>query len=522
MIARLMTVAKSPNLAILCMFWTAAVFAQQRRGGPAEDRERPAAEKNEKKAEVTDRLVTSQHTATIQGKELKYTAVAGTLVLRDDAGDPKANFFSIAYTLDGVEDRARRPITFAFNGGPGSSSVWLHLGMLGPRRVKVPDDTSVAAPPYGLKNNPHSILDLTDLVMIDPVSTGFSRPAEGEDKSQFHGYEEDIQSVGQFIHDYVTKNDRWLSPKFVIGESYGGIRSAGLSGHLLSRYRMPLCGIVMVSPAINFYTLGFNAGNDLPYILFMPTYATTAWYHKALADDLQRLSVDEIHKQALEFATTEYVLALVKGHKLSDGERRAVAEKLARFTGLSREFVEDANLRISMQRFAKELLRSRGLTVGRYDGRFTGVDADRAGEAPEYDPSGSKVFGAFTAAINDYLRNELKFEDDKVYEILGGNVQPWNYGRGNRTLDTSDTLRSTMAQNPLMKVFLAAGYYDMACPPATAIYSLEHMALPAELQENLTYGFYEAGHMMYIYEPAMEKLRKDVEQFYKEACPPTE
>ena len=501
---------------LFALVFLAARPADAQQSPPAAEAKKPAEKEEEK---VEDRLVSTQHSAMIQGKELKYTATVGTLVMRNDEGDAKANFFSIAYTKDGVNDRSKRPITFAFNGGPGSSSVWLHLGMLGPKRMKVPDDTSVAPPPYELTNNPYSILDLTDLVMIDPVSTGFSRPTEGEDKTQFHGYEEDIASVGQFIHDFVTKNDRWRSPKFVIGESYGGIRSAGLSGHLLTRYRMPLNGVVMVSPAINFYTLGFNPGHDLPYVLFMPTYATTAWYHKALPGDLQRLSIDEVFKQAKEFATTEYTLALMKGHMLGDEERNAVAEKLARYTGLSREFVDDSNLRISMQRFAKELLRSKGITVGRYDSRYTGIDADDVGETPEYDPSGSKVFGAFTAAINDYVRNELKFEDDRVYEILGGNVQPWNYGRGNRIVDTSDTLRSTMSQNPLMKVFLAAGHYDLACPPVTATYSLEHMRLPPELQKNITYAYYEAGHMMYIYEPAMEKLRKDVEAFYKSAYP---
>lgn len=482
---------------------------------------KPAADakKTPEKAKLEDRIVSTQHATTIQGKEVKYTATAGTLVMRSDEGEAKANFFSIAYVKDGVEDRSQRPITFAFNGGPGSSSVWLHLGLLGPKRMKVPDDTSVAPPPYELTNNPYSLLDLTDIVMIDPVSTGFSRPAEGEDKSQFHGYDEDLESVGQFIHDYVTKNDRWRSPKFIIGESYGGIRSAGLSGHLLTRYRMPVSGIVMVSPAINFYTLGFNPGHDLPYILFMPAYATTAWYHKALPGDLQRLSIEEIFTQAKDFAMNEYTLALMKGHLLGEEERSAVAEKLSRFTGLSKDFVDDTNLRISMQRFAKELLRSRGVTIGRYDGRYTGVDADDAGENPEYDPSGSKVFGAFTATINDYVRNELNFEDDRVYEILSGNVQPWNYGRGNRIVDTSDTLRSTMSQNPLMKLFVACGYYDLATPPVTATYSVEHMRLPPELQKNVTYGYYEAGHMMYIYEPAMIKLRKDMEAFYKSALP---
>jgi carboxypeptidase C (cathepsin A) len=486
---------------------------------PAADAKKQAEKQDKPKQTVEDRLVSTQHTATIQSQEIQYTATVGTLVMRDDAGDAKANFFSIAYVKNGVEDRSKRPITFAFNGGPGSSSVWLHLGMLGPKRMKVPDDTSVAPPPYELSPNPYSILDLTDIVMIDPVSTGFSRPAEGEDKSQFHGYEEDIASVGQFIHDYVTKNDRWRSPKFVIGESYGGIRSAGLSGHLLTRYRMPLNGIVMVSPAINFYTLGFNPGHDLPYILFMPTYATTAWYHRALEDDLQQLPVEDVFRQAKDFAMNEYTRALMKGHSLSEQEKEWVASKLSEFTGLPKEYVESTNLRISMQRFAKELLRSEGKTIGRYDGRYTGIDADDAGENPEYDPSGSKVFGAFTATINDYLRNELKFEDDRVYEILGGNVQPWNYGRGNRIADGSDALRSTMSQNPLMKLFVACGYYDLATPPVTATYSVEHMRLPPELQKNVTYGYYEAGHMMYIYEPAMIKLRKDVEAFYRSALP---
>jgi carboxypeptidase C (cathepsin A) len=492
-------------------------FALAQDGRPPAGGGKQAEKKEKKEEKVEDRLVSTPHSATIQGKEIGYTATAGTIVLRNDEGDAKANFFSVSYIKDGVDDRSKRPITFAFNGGPGSSSVWLHLGLLGPKRVKVPDDTSVAPPPYQLSPNPHSLLDLTDLVMIDPVSTGFSRPTEGEDDTQFHGYEEDVQSVGQFIHDYVTKNNRWRSPKFIIGESYGGIRSAGLSGHLLSRYRMPISGIVMVSPAINFYTLNFNPGHDLPYILFMPSYATTAWHHKKLPDDLQQLSVDEVYMQAKGFAMTEYTLALMKGHVLTGQERSAVVEKLARFTGLSKEYVESANLRISMQRFAKELLRAEGKTTGRYDSRYTGIDADAAGETPEFDPSSTKVFGAFAAAINDYVRNDLKFEDDHVYEILSANVQPWNYGRGNRIVDTSDTLRSAMSQNPLMKLFVASGYYDLATPPATATYSVEHMRLPEELKKNVTYGYYPAGHMMYIYEPAIVKLRKDLEAFYAAA-----
>jgi carboxypeptidase C (cathepsin A) len=361
-------------------------------------------------------------------------------------------------------------------------------------------------------------LDITDLVFIDPISTGFSRPAEGESKDQFHGYEEDLRSVGQFIHDYTTKYGRWRSPKFLCGESYGGLRSAGLSGHLRQRYNMSLNGIVMVSPAINFLTLGFAPGNDLPYILFVPSYAATAWYHKALPGDLQQLPLAEIVEQAGQFARNEYTLALMKGHSLSDQERSAIAEKLSRFTGLDRQFVLSANLRIDQQRFAKELLRKRGRTVGRYDSRFTGIDADDAGERPEYDPSGASVFGPFTGAINDYLRSELKVEDHQVYEILTGNVQPWNYSRfGGRTPDASDTLRETMSANRFVKLFCALGYYDLATPPATVVYSVEHMRLPPELRKNVHFGFYEGGHMMYIHEPSLKQLRKDLEEFFATA-----
>jgi carboxypeptidase C (cathepsin A) len=479
---------------------------------PAKPDKKPAVEK---KAELQDTVSVTQHSATIQGQEIKYTATAGKLVMKSYAGEPKALMFFIAYTKDGVDDKSQRPITFAFNGGPGSSSVWLHLGMLGPKWVKIPDDASAVPPPYGLSANPYSLLDITDLVFIDPVSTGFSRPAEGEDKGQFHGYEEDLRSVGQFIHDFTTKYGRWRSPKFLCGESYGGLRSAGLSGHLRERYNMALNGIVMISPAINFLTLGFGPGNDLPYILFVPTYATTAWYHKQLPGDLQQLSLDEIYKQASEFARNEYAVALMKGHSLGDGERSAVAEKLARYTGLEKEYVESANLRVDMTRFGKELLRERNRTIGRYDSRFTGIDADSAGERPEYDPSGAIIFAPFTAAINDHLRNDLKVEDTQVYEILTGNVQPWNYGQSRGYPDGSDTLRQTMSANPFLKLFCACGHYDLATPPATVVYAVEHMRLPQELQKNVQFGFYESGHMMYIHEPSMKKLRRDLERFYQ-------
>jgi carboxypeptidase C (cathepsin A) len=490
------------------------------------DSEKSTSEKaDEKKSDdkkdddkLKDKISVTQHTTTIQGKEISYTATTGKLVMKNDEGKPKASIFFIAYTKDGVQDLSKRPITFAFNGGPGSSSVWLHLGMLGPKRVKVPSDAKPLAPPYELVANPYSLLDITDLVFIDPVSTGFSRPAEGEKDDQFHGYEEDLKSVGQFIHDYITKYGRWRSPKFLIGESYGGLRAAGLSGYLRDRYNMPLNGLLMISPAINFQTIGFAPGNDLPYILFVPGYAATAWYHKALPDELQSQPLADVVKQATDFALGEYTLAMMKGHSIGDDERDAVAEKLSRFTGLSKDYVLGSNLRVPMHRFRKELLRKRGLTTGRYDSRYTGIDTDSAGDMPEFDASAEDVFGPFTAAINDYLRKDLKVEDDHVYEIISDEVQPWNYGRYiTRYPDASNTLRQSMSAVPYMKLFVASGYYDLATPPATAKYSVEHMRLPTELREGIEYHNYEGGHMMYVHEPSMEQLRKDVEAFYEKA-----
>lgn len=473
---------------------------------------------DEKKDEVKDKVFVTKHSSKIHGKEIKYTATAGKLVMKDDEGKPKAHVFFVAYTKNGVDDLSERPVTFAFNGGPGSSSVWLHLGMLGPRRVKVPDDASQTAPPYSLSDNPHSMLDVTDLVFIDPVSTGYSRPAKGEKGDQFHGYEEDLRSVGQFIHDYVTKYGRWRSPKFLVGESYGGLRAAGLSGYLRERYNLVLNGVIMVSPALNFETIGFAFGNDLPYILFVPGYTAAAWYHKALPGDLQALSLEEVVKQATKFATTEYTLAMMKGQSLGESERNAVAEKLARYTGLSKEYVLQAKLRVSMQRFAKELLRKKSRAVGRYDSRYEGIDEDEAGETPDYDASSAAVFGPFTSAINDYLHTDLKVEDEHVYEILTGKVQPWNYGRFlSRFPDATNTLRESMSANPYLKLFVASGYYDLATPPATVKYSVEHMRLPQELQKNIDHKFYEGGHMMYIYEPSMVKLRKDLGEFFESA-----
>lgn len=483
----------------------------------AQDNAKPEAKKG---ADAAEKPVVSQHSATIDGVEVKYSVEAGKLDLKADDGKLKARIFYIAYRKDGESDVARRPLTFCFNGGPGSSSVWLHLGMVGPRRIRFPDDASVLRPPYALEANPHSLLDKTDLVFIDPVSTGYSRPADGEAKSQFHGYDEDLQSVGQFIHDYTTRSQRWPSPKFLMGESYGGIRAAGLAGHLQERYRLELNGIVLVSAVIDFETLGFNAGADLPYLTFLPTYTASAWYHKALPADLQALPLREVVKQAEQFAATDYAVALFQDGALPEAQRAAVIERLSRFTGLSKRYVEDSNLRIPMSRFGKELLRSRRETIGRFDSRYRGVDRDAVGESYEYDASGAALFGPFTATFNDYVRRTLKYEEDRVYEILTGAVQPWSYKRfENRFVDASETLRRTITANQHLKVFAACGYYDLATPHFAMDYTLNHLGLPAALRSNITTRYYEGGHMMYIYEPSMVQLRKDLVEFYQQAAP---
>lgn len=507
---------------VTCLSFTTLGLADGPADGTSKDGKKAEAKKDEKsdekKDDLKDKVSVTKHSAKINGKEIKYTATAGKLVMKDDEGKPKALVFFIAYTKDGVDDLSQRPISFAFNGGPGSSSVWLHLGMLGPQRVKVPDDATQTAPPYSLTDNPYSLLDITDLVFIDPVSTGYSRPAKGENDDQFHGFEEDLRSVGQFIHDYVTKYGRWRSPKFLVGESYGGLRAAGLTGYLRDRYNMVFNGVIMISPALNFETFAFAFGNDLPYILFVPGYTAAAWYHKALPGDLQALSLEEVVKQATEFATNEYTLAMMKGQSLGDEERNAVAEKLARYTGLSKEYVLQAKLRISMQRFAKELLRKKSRVVGRFDSRYKGIDDDDAGETPDYDASAAAVFGPFTSAINDYLHNDLKVEDEHVYEVLTNKVQPWSFGRyTSRYPDATNTLRESMSANPFLKLFVASGYYDLATPPATVKYSVEHMRLPPELQKNIDHKYYDGGHMMYVYEPSMGKLRKDLDAFYESA-----
>jgi carboxypeptidase C (cathepsin A) len=478
-----------------------------------------------------DRLVRTVHSAIVGGRELAYTVSCGTIVLREESeakdgdaagaaeGDkPRAEVSVIAYTLDGVQDRTDRPVTFAFNGGPGSASVWLHLGCLGPRRAAVRD--GVMSGPFRLTDNEHSLLDVSDLVFIDPVSTGYSRAVVGEKAKQFHGFQRDIESVSEVIRLWTTRNRRWTSPKFLAGESYGTTRGTGVAAYLQDRFGLYLNGLVLISCALDFGQLEFDRGNDAPYIGFLPTYAATAWYHGRLAPDLQadlRATVAEVE----EFAVTDYAVALARGARLPDAERSRIVTQLARYTGLTEDYVDRTDLRISDQRFFKELLRSERRTVGRIDSRFLGIDRDAAGETPEDDPSIGPVYAPFAATLNDYVRGELEFETDRAYEVLHPTLwKDWSYAdHENKYVDVGETLRKTMTANPSLKVFVASGFYDLATPHFTTDAVINRLGLDRTLQGNITTRYYEAGHMMYIHEPSLAALKADLAGFVAGAIP---
>jgi carboxypeptidase C (cathepsin A) len=484
---------------------------------PEKAAEKPKEEKKPPAPE--EKIVQTKHSLKIGGQEIKYTATAGTILLKLEDGTPKASIFYVAYTKDDVSDPSQRPLTFSFNGGPGSSSVWLHLGLFGPRRVQMGDAGSLLPPPYKLVDNDVSLLDISDLVFIDPVSTGYSRAVPGETPQQFHGVTQDVESVADFIRLYATRNKRWSSPKFLAGESYGTTRAAGLSGYLQQRYGMYLNGIVLISSILNFETAEFDAGNDLPYILYLPTYTAIAWYHKKLPADLQDGVLQKAVEESRNFAVGEYADALMAGDALPAARRAENIQKVARLTGLSPDYIDRTNLRIEIQRFTKELLRSDRRTIGRIDARFTGIDRDAAGERPEFDPSIAAIIGPYSGMLNNYVRNDLKFDSDLPYEVLTGRVRPWSYAPyENRYVNVAETLRSAMTQNPFLNVFVAKGYYDLATPFFAADYTFDHLSLDPTLRGHLSGAYYEAGHMMYVHAPSLAKLKVDIAQFIKSSA----
>lgn len=456
-------------------------------------------------------LSITKHQLKINNDILNYTATTGYMPIKDEKDTMKANLFFIAYTKDGDLDPAKRPILFSFNGGPGSSSVWLHMGALGPKVVLMKEDGNTLPPPYKYVDNPDTWLDKADIVFIDPMMTGYTRPAGKSSQNEFTGFENDIQFVGDFIRLYLTRYKRWSSPKFIAGESYGTTRAAGLSGYLQDRYGLYVNGLILISAVLDFSTIRTERGNDMPFPLGLPTFAATSWYHKRLDPRYSNLS--SLLQEVQQFATTDYASALIKGDKISDTERNTIINKLHDYTGLSKDYINQTNLRLYVGQYNKELLRKESKTVGRLDARIIGQDYNNAGATYDYDPSNDiAIYGAYSAAINDYIRRDLKYENDIPYEILTGRVRPWVNSQ-DKFLNVAETLRSAMVKNNYLKVWICNGYYDMATPYFATDYVIHHMFLPKNLQKNISNTYYEAGHMMYIHKQSLLKLRKDYTQF---------
>ncbi len=477
--------------------------------------------KPENKAEIKElkeKIVKTTHSIKSGNNKIDYDVYAGTLLLKGDEKKASGSFFFISYVRKGNFRREIRPIIFSFNGGPGSSSVWLHLGLLGPKRVLLNNDGSMPMPPYKLIPNKYSLLDVADLVFIDPVSTGFSRADSRDKEKEFHGVSEDIASVGDFIRLYLTRFERWTSPKFLIGESYGTTRAAGLSGYLQNRHGIYLNGIMLVSSVLDHQTLRFNYGNDLPYILFLPTYTATAWYHGKLGDKYGN-DFKTALKDSESFAMGEYAAALLKGNTLSKESYDRISKQLSSLTSLSEEFIKDNNLRIPAQKFFLELLRDSGEKTGRLDSRFKRFNGNLGfGDSEQFfsDPSYSAIQGPYTETLNNYVSSELKYKSDLVYEIISRRIRGWRTGSyEGRYVNVTDTLGKAITKNPFLKVFVASGYYDLATPYFATKYTFDHLFLPEALRNNITFKYYKSGHMMYIRMDSLKKLREDLGNFIK-------
>lgn len=473
---------------------------------------------------MTDAAPTiTHHTVNVRGQTIAYTATAGMLPVRNEQTDAvEAGMYYVSYTKDGANP-ATRPITFAFNGGPGSATVWLHLGAFGPKKVRLNADGTAPPPPYTFEDNQNTLLDQTDLVFIDAVGTGYSRAATQALGARFWGLDEDLNSFREFIRLYLTRFDRMGSPKFLAGESYGTTRASGLSG-LLADDGIALNGVILLSSVLNFEYSSQVRGNDIGFINFIPTYATTAWYHKKLPPDLQKESIEEVTAAAEKWSVNEYASALMKGNKLTPSERQQTVDQMARLTGLSKDLIEQNDLRVALGTFDSELMRDQHETVGRLDGRFTGfapLGGGRGGSAGVGDPSDISIRNTFTPVLTDYTRRELNYRNEDTYYILGGGIGRWNYPQ-NSYATVVPNLERAFAKNAYMKLYVAEGYYDAATPYWAVEYTLSHLSIdPKVAKNNITVGRFNAGHMMYIDDPSMKKLRSDLEKFYDGAVKET-
>ncbi|MCC2617074.1 peptidase S10 [Aestuariibacter halophilus] len=470
-------------------------------------------------APVADPQVSvSEHKGKFHGDTVKYRVTAGDTYLKDDKGNPKASIFSIAYTRTDADNSPARPLLFVFNGGPGSSSVWLHMGIFGPKRVVLPSDAErVGAAPFTVEDNRLSLLDVADMVFIDPVGTGYSKPLGEYEGKAFWGVKEDAETLAEFIRVYITQHQRWNSPKYLAGESYGTTRAGALVRELQEGWgSIDLNGVLLISSILDFQTGDFTEGNDTPYITFLPTYAATAWYHNAIANKDQWSSLEAFLQDVRQFALEDYATVLLKGALASEAQVNNVVDKLHRFTGLKPDYIRQSNLRVNEFLFMKELLRDRGQVVGRLDSRYLGEDASIVRERFEADPSSYAIDGAYTAAIQAYLAADLNVQREEPYHILSGEVfMNWNwlYARTAREqgfLNVTPFIAKGMRQNKDFRVFVANGYYDLATPFFATEHSMNHHGIDLE---RVTMKYYEAGHMMYIHQPSLEALVQDIRDF---------
>jgi carboxypeptidase C (cathepsin A) len=497
------------HLGLVIVLAAAAASGQARggRGGRGGDAQQPQTQTPAPQSQTAaprvapeEKNSVTRHKGRVGGQDINYTATAANYVIKADDGTPKVSIFFVSYVKDDVADITRRPIAFVYNGGPGSASMYTHMG-LGPKRIKLTDDGHGMPAPYEIEENGDSFLDATDMVFVDAPTTGYSRVAPGENPSQFYGVTQDATAFADFIYQYITRNNRWASPKFLIGESYGTTRSAQLASTLQSRHQIYLNGVALLS------AVGFgNWGADDRTKFFFPTFVMSAWYHKLLPAELQKLNAEQVAQVARDFAHGPYAQALEKGDQIPPAEHQKIVKEMARLTGLSPKYIESANLRVSPQRWFKELMRDKRRTVGRLDSRFTGMDTDAAGERNEYDSSQASYLGAYVAMFQDYVRRDLKWNTDGYYTATA-NVRPWDQGQPGQP---AEALRSAMTEQGDMKLLVICGYYDLATPFNGIEQTVSHMMLEPPIRKNVSFTYYEGGHMMYIDKKAREKLYKDV------------